>query len=423
MTDPLLTAGIAGAILLGLLNLILLLRRPPATTAIQAEAQSTRDALAIAQRMLESSHRAETEALRTHLTNTERALAHKAETQRLEAQQLLGALTERLVRDQADQRTLLETKLREMAEHAAIRLAAIQASVNEQLAKSIETQMQTSFQRVIDQFDQVQKAMVDVQAVTSQIGDLKRLFSNVKTRGGWGEAQLRAMLEDMLPQGAWEANRKLDPATDEAVEFVLLMPSRETPRPLLAIDAKFPAEDYDRLIQASETNDPEAEKTARRNLEQTLRTEAKKIANKYIRPPTTVDFAIMYLPTDGLYVEAAKMPGLLESLNRDHHVLIMGPTLLPALIRTIQLGALTLSIEQKAEEIRRILGAVRTEFAKMDTVLARLEKQASTVTNTITDARSRTRAMDRTLRSVEALDGGDTTGILKLESVITPLKE
>ena len=393
-----LIAGLALLLVLALLTIVLLLRQPGAKL----------------QRALEQGQRAETDVIRASLAATERALTTRAEQSRLEAHSMLGGLATQLAREQGDQRVLMESKLREMSEHAAARLGDIQRSVNERLGESIEKSVQGSFQRVIDQFAQVQKAMGDVQAVTSQIGDLKRIFTNVKTRGAWGEMHLRALLEDVLPHGAWEANRKLRADSDDIVEFVLLMPSRAMPRPLLAIDAKFPAEDYDRLLLAAEAGDAAGERSARRGLETRLRLEARKIAGKYIVPPTTVDFALMYLPTDGLYVEAARMPGLIESLNKEHRVLIMGPTLLPALLRTLQLGALTLTIEQRAEEIQRLLGAVRTEFGKMDGVLAKLEKQAGSVSNTIVDARRRTRAMDRTLRSVAVLGPEEAGAALQL---------
>ena len=398
ITPELLAAGLACLLLLGLVNLVLLLRTP---------AGLARLALA---------HRTEADSVRASLASTERALTTRAEQSRLEAHALLGGLATQLAKEQGEQRTLLEAKLREMGEHAALRLADIQRSVNERLAEIVEKQMQGSFQRVIDQFTQLQKAMGDVQAMTAQIGDLKRVFSNVKTRGAWGEMHLRALLEDALPHGAWEPNRKLSATSDEVVEFALLMPSKAVPRPLLAIDAKFPAEDYDRLTLAIEAGDPEAERAARRALETRLRLEAKKIGSKYIVQPITVDFAVMYLPTDGLYVEAARMPGLIETLNRDHRVLVMGPTLLPALLRTIQLGALSLSIEERAGEIKKLLGAVRTEFSKMDGVLATLEKHAGRVSNTIVDARRRTRAMERTLRNVESMAGEEAAAALQLEA-------
>ena len=282
--------------------------------------------------------------------------------------------------------------------------------MNEHLQQAVETQMQGSFQRVIDQFTQVQRAMGDVQAMTVQIGDLKRLFGNVKARGTWGEVHLRALLEDVLPPGAWQADVKLREDSHAVVEFAIAMPQKGPHRPWLALDAKFPTADYDRLLLAAEAGDAEGERQARRALEGVIRAEARKIGGKYINPPLTVDFAVMYLATDGLYVEAARMPGLLEELNRTHRVLVMGPSLAPALLRTIQLGMLTLSLEEKSDDIQRLLGSTRTEMGRMDEVLTRLARQASAFSNTIDDARTRTRAVSRKLRSVSnnAEGSGDT---------------
>ena len=389
-----------------LLVLALLLRRPPELQHLLLLADQSA-----------AGQRHEAEATRAHLAQVERALSVRAEQARLELQATLGTLSTSMARDQGDARALLEAKLREMSEQAAVRLASIQRSVTEQLHQAVETQMQGSFQRVIDQFAQVQRAMGDVQAMTAQIGDLKRIFTNVKTRGAWGELQLRALLEDVLPAGAWHANRKLREDSDDIVEFAVVMPVRAEVRPLLAIDAKFPAEDYDRLLLAAEAGDIDGERNARRRLENRLRLEAKTISGKYINPPVTVDFAVMYLPTDGLYVEAARMPGLIEGLNREHRVLVMGPSLAPALLRTIQLGMLTLSLEQKADEIQRLLGATRTEMGRMDEVLDRLAKQAGTFSNTIDAARRRTRAVGRRLRGIEALEQVQADALLDLENV------
>ncbi|HUN43617.1 MAG TPA: DNA recombination protein RmuC [Acetobacteraceae bacterium] len=313
-------------------------------------------------------------------------------------------------------RTMMEAKLRELREGNETKLAEIQKTVNEQLHAAVEKQMNESFNRVIDQFAAVQKAMGDVQAVTAQIGDIKRLFSNVKTRGGWGETQVRAMLDDILPAGAYETNRKVRPDSDEAVEFVVIMPMRGEDRPLLPIDAKFPVEDYERLLAASEAGDAEGERTAARRLERAMREQARKIASKYINPPVTVEFAVMYLPTDALYAEVARIPGLIDDIGRDCRVLVLGPCLFPALLRTIQLGFVTLALEQKADQVRDLLGATRTEMLKMDDVLERLAKQAGTFSNTIERARVRTRAVGRKLRSVEAVDAPQAEQLLELDS-------
>ena len=315
-----------------------------------------------------------------------------------------------------DTRTLLETRLRELREGNEAKLAEIQRGVNEQLHAAVEKQMTESFNRVIDQFAAVQKALGEFSVLSSQMGDIKRLFSNVKTRGGWGEAQLRAMLEDVLPAEAFETNARVRPGSDEVVEFALRLPGRGEARPLLPIDAKFPVEDYERLLSAADAGDAEAERDARRRLEQAVRVQARRIAEKYISPPVTVDYAVMYLPTDGLFAEVARLPGLIDSLGRDHHVMVLGPSLFPALLRTIHLGHITLAIERNAEQVRGLLGATLTEMGKMDEVLGRLEKNAGTMTKTIGAARTRTRAVSRKLRGVAAAEPEAAAALLELDT-------
>jgi len=320
-------------------------------------------------------------------------------------------------------RGVLEARLREMREGNEAKLAEIRKTVNEQLHAAVEKQMTESFNRVVDQFAAVQKAMGDVRAVTEQIGDIKRLFSNVKTRGGWGETQVRAMLDDILPPGAWQANCKVRPDSDELVEFAVSMPMRGVDPPLLPIDAKFPVEDYERLLAASASGDADAERMAARGLERRVREEARKIAAKYICPPATVEFAVLYVPTDSLYTEIARIPGLIDEIGREARVLLMGPTLFPALLRTIHLGFITLTLEQKADQIRDLLGATRTEMLKMDDVLGRLARQAGTFSNTIERARQRTRAVSRKLRSVEAVGEERAERLLELGCSVDELEE
>ncbi|MBU6498565.1 MAG: DNA recombination protein RmuC [Rhodospirillales bacterium] len=349
--------------------------------------------------------RSEAATLRASLEGTERALTASASTAGAQLRlEVNGAI--------ADMRTALDARLRELREGNEAKLAEIQKTVNEQLHAAVEKQMTTSFARVTEQFAAVQKAMGDVQAVTAQIGDIKRLFGNVKTRGGWGETQLRAMLDDILPAGAYDTNWKPRPDSDDAVEFAVIMPMRGAVRARLPIDAKFPVEDYERLLAAAEAGDAEGERAAGRALERRVRDEAKKLATKYIHPPATVEFAVMYVPTDGLYTEIARMPGLIDELGREHRVVVLGPSLFPALLRTIHLGHVTLVLEQKADEIGRLLGATRGEMAKIDQVFAALAKQAGTFTNTIERARVRTRAVERVLRGVEAVGGAEAEALL-----------
>jgi DNA recombination protein RmuC len=295
------------------------------------------------------------------------------------------------------------------------KLAEIQGAVNEQLAKSVEQQMTASFARVTEQFAQVQKAMGEMQAVGAQIGDLKRLFGNVKTRGGWGETQVRAMLEDILPPHAWEANWKPRPDSRDSVEFAILMPGRDGVQARLPVDAKFPTEDYERLLTAQDDGDADADRLARAALARRIVDEARKMREKYIHPPLTVDFAIMYLPTDGLYAEVARVPGLIDSIGREHRVIVLGPTLFPAMLRTIHLGHVTLSLERKAEEVGALLGATRTEMRKMDETLDRLHKQSSTLTTALDKARSRTRQVDKKLKNITAMDPEEASRLLGID--------
>ncbi|APH58000.1 RmuC family protein [Granulibacter bethesdensis] len=383
---------------------------------------------------VEQSHargRDETEAMRRHLLDMERALSaalRDANTEamgrifsevgtatgalRQDVTGSLGALRDAQGRAIGDLHAALREGLDRLRESSETRLKEIRTAVNEQLHAAVEKQMTESFARVIDQFTAVQKAMSDVQAVTAQIGDIKRLFSNVKTRGGWGEAQVRAMLDDVLPPGSYETNKRLRDDSDEVVEFAVIMPMKGDRPVYLPIDAKFPVEDYERLLAASEAGDVEAERMAVAGLTRRIKDEARKIATKYVLPPRTVEFAVLYVPTDALYAEIARVPGLIDEVGRLHRVLVLGPSVFPALLRTIHLGHVTLALEQKADQIRTLLGATKTEMERMDKVLERLAKQAGTFSNTIETARVRTRAVARTLRGVEGREPEEAERLL-----------
>jgi DNA recombination protein RmuC len=357
--------------------------------------------------------------MRRVLLGTERALSARVGESRHAMEHRLGDLSTRLARDQGETRLKLEQRLREMGEENARHLAQIQHSVNEQLHAAVEKQMQSSFARVLEQFTAVQQAVGDVQAEAAQIGDLKRLFTNVKTRGAWGEAQLRSVLDDLLPD-AYVVNARLRDDSADVVEFALRMPSADGQGKLLPLDAKFPIVDYENLLLAAEQGDAEGERAARRGLEARLRLEARKISEKYLHPPVTTDFAVMYLPTDGLYAEAARLPGLIDDLGRQHHVLVMGPSLLPALLRTVRLGYVTLALEEKAGQIGRLLGATKQEMLRMDEVLERLARSAGAMGRTIEDARRRTRVVARKLADIETLGPAQAAEILAIEEGCDP---
>lgn len=343
---------------------------------------------------------------RNALIEMERALSARMEQQRSDMTDRLSALSHRLGQEIAETRLAQAEMLRGMMRDNAEQLTQIRASVSEQLHVTVEKQMQTSFQRVVEQFSAMQKAIGEVSAVTAQIGDLKRLFGNVKTRGGWGEAQLRAILDDILPTGSYDSNFRIGDG-GESVEFALRMPVRSASPPRLAIDSKFPTEAYERLIDAVDRADQAAERIARRALENAVRLEARKIAEKYIHPPLTVEFAVLYLPTDGLYMEVARIPGLIDEVGRVHRVIVMGPSLIPALLRTVHLGYVTLALEERTDAIARLLGLTRQEMLRMDGVLEKLARGAGAMGNTIEEARRRTRVLGRKLRGLDGQVPGD----------------
>jgi DNA recombination protein RmuC len=435
MTTDLMAAAVAAVALAASLLVVAIVLRQAAALhrlrllleqtqgAIRGEAETTRAAAQAASR--DSTDRLATvrAAFDTGIEQMRTVLGREQGELRLALTDAQRRQDEQVARQFEALRAVLEARLREMREGNEAKLAEIQKTVNEQLHAAVEKQMTESFNRVVDQFAAVQKAMGDVRAVTEQIGDIKRLFSNVKTRGGWGETQVRAMLDDILPPGAWQANCKVRPDSDEVVEFAVSMPMRGVDPPLLPIDAKFPVEDYERLLAASASGDSEAERMAARGLERRVKDEARKIAAKYICPPATVEFAVLYVPTDSLYTEIARIPGLIDEIGRDSRVLLMGPTLFPALLRTIHLGFITLTLEQKADQIRELLGATRTEMMKMDDVLGRLARQAGTFSNTIERARRRTRAVGRKLRGVETVGEERSERLLELDAGLDELDD
>ena len=304
-----------------------------------------------------------------------------------------------LARDGAELRLTVESRLAELAERNAAQIGHLGDHLSRRLNDAVGDQMQSNFARIGQQFAAVQAAVGELRSSAAAIADLRRLFSSVRARGAWGESQLRALLDDVLPAGLYETDCRLREGSAETVEFAVRMPSPGTPRPLLAIDAKFPTDAYDRLLSAEEEGDAVAARLARRALEATLRTEAKRIAGKYIVPPATVDYAILYLPTDGLYVEASRLPGLLDELGRVQRVLVMGPSILPGLLRSIQLGAMTLALSERAETIGRLLGATRHDMSRLDETLDKLARHASATAGAVEDVRRRTRTIARRLES------------------------
>ena len=328
-------------------------------------------------------------------------------------QQRLAALTADNEKRLNEVRATLETKLKEIQDDNAARLEQMRATVDEKLQNTLETRLGQSFALVSERLEQVQRGLGEMQNLAIGVGDLKRVLTNVKTRGILGEVQLGALLEQLLTNDQYDSNVVTVPGSNDRVEFAVRMPGAgEHAQLYLPIDAKFPVEDYQRLLDAQEAADADAAALAGRALEVRVREEAKRIRSKYVAPPHTTDFAVLFLPTEGLYAEVIRRPGLFESLQRDFHVTIAGPTTLTALLNSLQMGFRTLAIAQRSSEVWTLLGAVKTEFGKFGAVLEKTRKKLNEATNVIDQASVRTRAIERKLRGVETLSGEDAQQVL-----------
>ncbi len=313
-------------------------------------------------------------------------------------------------------RTTLEGRLQTLQQGNEAKLDQMRATVEEKLQSTLEARLGESFRIVSERLEQVHRGLGEMQTLASGVGDLKRVLTNVKTRGTFGEVQLAALLEQVLTTEQYATNVATRPGSSERVEFAIRLPGREDGVPVwLPIDAKFPAEDYERLLAAHDVADAAAVEAAGRALEARIRNEAKTMREKYVEPPHTTDFGVLFLPTEGLFAEVLRRPGLSEALNRDLRVVIAGPTTLFAMLNSLQMGFRTLALEKRSAEVWEVLGAVKTEFGKFGEVLASLKRQLATASNTIEQAETRTRQMDRRLRSVEALPADQAERLLPPE--------
>ena len=305
-------------------------------------------------------------------------------------------------------RLAIEARLGAMQSDNASKLEEMRKTVDEKLHATLEQRLGDSFKLVSERLELVHKGLGEMQTLAAGVGDLKKVLTNVKTRGTWGEVQLEALLDQVLTAEQYEKNVITRPNSNERVEFAIRLPGREMggndKQPVwLPIDAKFPMEDYQRLIEAQERADPVAVELAAKALELRLRLEAKTIRDKYVEPPFTTDFAILYLPTEGLYAEVLRRPGLADGLQRDFRISIAGPTTLAALLNSLQMGFRTLAIEKRSSEVWGVLGAIKTEFGKFGEALDATRKKLEQATKSIESAGIRTRQIERKLKGVEAL--------------------
>ena len=352
------------------------------------------------------------DAQKALLTESAQATREAARVNREEldklAQRTLDALAklgESSRQEQEKARETLERKFTQIQESNEKKLDEMRRTVDEKLQDTLEKRLGASFKQVSERLEAVQQGLGEMRTLATGVGDLKRVLTNVKERGTWGEYQLGAILEEILTPDQFARN--VSPKENgETVEFAVKLPGKSgsggTPV-WLPIDAKFPKEDYERLLEAAEQGDGEQVKTAAKALNVALHKSAKDICEKYVAPPATTDFGIMFLPTEGLYAEALRQPGLHDDLQRKYRVLMAGPTTLSAILSSLRVGFQTLAIEQRAHEVWRVLGAVKTEFGKFGAMLDKVHRQLDTATKTLDESSRRTRAMERKLRSVEEL--------------------
>ncbi len=311
-------------------------------------------------------------------------------------------------------REVIEQRLLALQTDNAQKLEAMRQTVDEKLQGTLEKRLGESFRLVSDRLEQVHKGLGEMQTLASGVGDLKKVLTNVKTRGTWGEVQLGTLLEQIFSPVQYETNVVTKAESNQRVEFALKLPGRgEDERQVmwLPIDAKFPQEDYSRLVQAQEAGDAEAMEQAIRQLEQRIKVSAKDIYEKYVSPPATTDFAIMYLPTEGLYAEVLRRVALVESIRRDYHVVVAGPTTLWAILSAMQVGFRTLAIQKRSSEVWTVLGVVKTEFGKFGEILDKVKKKLHEATNVVDDASKKTRTIERKLKDVQALPAADGSAV------------
>ena len=348
-------------------------------------------------------------------------LARMAEQQANSLKRFSDTLNEQLrLLSDANERRLLEVRntveqrLTALQADNEKKLDQMRATVDEKLNATLEARLGESFKQVADRLEQVHKGLGEMQLLAKDVGSLNRVLTNVKTRGVFGEVQLAGLLEQVFTPEQYAKNVETIPGSGARVEFAIRLPGRrEDGVPLwLPIDAKFPREDYERLVEAQERADPVAVEASAKAIEMRLRAEARTIREKYVAPPHTTDFGIMFVPTEGLYAEALRRPGLFEGLQREHKVMLAGPTTLLATLNSLQMGFRTLALERRSAEVWEVLGAVKTEFGKFGAVLDKTKKKLKEASDTIDDAQTRTNVMTRKLKSVEALPQTQTDLLL-----------
>ncbi len=323
----------------------------------------------------------------------------------------LAQLTEQKLEEM---RRTLERQMKALQEDNSVKLEQMRATVDEKLHATLEQRLGESFRLVSERLELVHKGLGEMQALATGVGDLKRVLTNVKTRGIWGEIHLGNLLEQILAPEQYDQNVVTKPGSRDRVEFAIRLPGRDQEGNVvwLPIDAKFPQEDYQRLLIAQEEANPTAVEEASKALEARIKGEARSIAEKYLCPPFTTEFGILFLPIEGLYAEVLRRPGLSEELMRVHRIVVCGPTTLAAFLNSLQMGFRTLAVEKRSSEVWKLLGAVKTEFGNFGTILEKTQKKLQEASNSIDSAARKSRTIERKLRDVQELPPGEAANLL-----------
>jgi len=441
MSESLLLMLVLAAVAMAIVLLVLLLLRRPDSALQQALREEQREGRSELREQLDSfatqqelridgfANRLNEAAGRTdqRLEDLREALTEDARKARQETAAALkdfaaaldarvGELTRNNEQRIGEMRATLEHKLRELQQDNAAKLEQMRATVDEKLHATLETRLSESFGNVTAMLAQVHQGLGDMNKLAADVGGLQRVLGNVKSRGVFGEVQLANLLEQVFAPDQYAANVATLPNSNDRVEFAVRFPGSSGEAPVwLPIDAKFPREDYERLLDAQERGDVAAAHAAGDALERRVRDEAARIRKKYVGPPHTTEFAILFLPTEGLYAETLRRPGLVEALQRDQRIAVAGPTTLLALMTSFQMGFRTLAIQERSSEVWRTLGAVKTEFGRFGAVLDSVQKKLQEASNKIEETGKRTRVLTRKLREVEALPLEDSQRLLGAE--------
>jgi DNA recombination protein RmuC len=328
----------------------------------------------------------------------------------------LQALGEGNARRMAEVRDTLDQQLQQLQKTNAAKLDEMRQTVDEKLQTTLEARLSESFKQVAERLEQVHQGLGHMKTLAQGVGDLQRVLSNVKTRGIFGEVQLEALLEQVLTIEQYGKQVETKPRSNQRVDFAIKLPGRSDDGTAvwLPIDAKFPREDYERLLDAQDRADPMAAEASAKAMESRIRQEAKSIAESYLAPPHTTDFAILFLPVEGLYAEVLRRPGLMDSLQRDYRVTLAGPTTLLAILNSLHMGFRTLALEKQASEVWKVLGAVKTEFDRYGEWVAKVREQVQKAADTLDRADTRSKQMRRVLKGVEALPEAEALARLPL---------